>query len=432
MIAPIAALLPAGLTIPVPHWPLIGERAPVAILFTTHMVLAQFTAGCISIAPFAELYGIRRGHPHALHYAERLTTLYYLLFSLGASLGVFAVTALYGLWASQIGLLFNRLLPLMAFAFCLFVILIPLLVVYKNTFGRMSPRRHVTLGFAVAFWQNLFIVCIVGLDAFLITPEHPGFTGPLLDPAYTPLLLHRLVGNVSWAALLLGAVAVIRLMRVHEESERTYQAWAARTNLRIGLLAAVLMPWIGFALVEAFRQAQPGYFANLVQGSTAWLMVVQEALMLVVLVGGNLAIGLENSHDRTLDRAGRVAVVLSLVGMVLGLLPAQVLGSGAYWLRYVGLGFATVVTFVHILQRSLPARMMPSLAPAPGAAVALPYTTSALARRATVIVGVTAMFLSLYMGLIKEESRGQYTIYGELTQSQSRGNFIPGPSVYPR
>lgn len=424
--------LPPGLTIPVPSWPLIGQQAPIAGLFTIHILLAQFTAGCISIAPFAELYGVRRAHPHALHYAERLITFYYLLFSLGASWGIFAVTALYGLWANQIGILFNRLLPLMGFAFGIFFVLVPLLVWYKNSFGTMAPRRHVILGFAVAFWQNLFIVAIVGLDAFLITPQHSGFTGPLLDPAYAPLLLHRLVGNVSWAALLLGGVAVIHLMRASDESERSYQAWAARTNLRIGLLAGVLMPWIGFALVEVVRAAQPGYFDNLVMGSAAYLMVIQEALMLVVLVGGNLAIALENRPDRSLDGAGRLAVLLSLGGMVLGVLPAQLLPPDIYWLRYAGLFFATAVTLWHVLHRSLPGQAMPSLVPAPGAAVALPYSGSALARRAVVMVGVTAMVLSLYMGFIKEEARGGYTIYGELTQSDSRGNFLPGPQLYPR
>jgi hypothetical protein len=424
--------LPPGLTIPIPDWPVVGNQAPIAALFTAHMVLAQFTAGCITIAPFAELYGARRVHPQALHYAERLTTFYYLLFSLGASLGIFAVTALYGLWANQIGILFNRLLPLMGLAFGIFFVLVPLLVWYKNSFGTMTPRRHIALGFAVAFWQNLFIVCIVGLDAFLITPQHSGFTGPLLNPSYTPLLLHRLLGNVSWAALLLGGVAVIHLMRASDESERVYQAWATRTNLRIGLITAAAMPWIGFALVEVVRRAAPGYFDNLVLGSAAYLMVIQEVLMLVLLVGGNLALALENRPDRSLDGPGRLAVLLSLGGMMLGVLPAQVLGPGIYWLRYAGLFLATAVTLVHVLHRTLPGQAMPALVPAPGAAVALPYSTSALARRAVVLVGVTAMVLSLYMGFIKEEARGQYTIYGELTQSDSRGNFLPGPQLYPR
>jgi hypothetical protein len=424
--------LPPGLTIPIPDWPVVGNQAPIAALFTAHMALAQFTAGCITIAPFAELHGIRRVNPRALHYADRLTTFYYLLFSLGASLGIFAVTALYGLWANQIGILFNRLLPLMGLAFGIFFVLVPLLVWYKNSFGTMAPRRHVALGFAVSFWQNLFIVCIVGLDAFLITPQHSGFTGPLLNAAYTPLLLHRLVGNVSWAALLLGGVAVVHLMRASDESERVYQAWAARTNLRIGLITAAAMPWIGFALVEVVRQVEPGYFDNLVSGSTAYLMVIQEALMLLLLVGGNLAIALENRADRSLDGAGRLAVLLTLGGMVLGVLPAQVLGPGVYWMRYVGLFLASAVTLLHVLHRTLPGRAMPSLVPAPGAAIALPYTTSSLARRTVVLVGVTAMVLSLFMGFIKEEARGQYTIYGELTQGDSRGNFLPGPGVYPR
>jgi hypothetical protein len=420
-----------GLNIPIPDWPLIGPSAPIAVLFTLHIAIAQFTAGAITIAPFAELWGARTADHHALHYAERMATTYYLLFSLGASLGIFSVTALLGLWGHETGILFNRFLPLMGFAFGLFLVLVPLLVLYKNTFGKMSPQRHAALGLAVAFWQNLFIVCIVGLDAFLITPQQTGFVQALFNPAYTPLLLHRLVGNVSWAALFLAGFAAIRMVRARDEAQVAYQSWCARVNLRIGLATAALMPWIGFALIEALKQSVPGYFDNLVMGQAAYLMVVQEVLLLAVLVGGNLALALENRQGTELDAAGRVAVVVCLGGMVLGVMPSQVLGGGVYWLRYAGIAVATLATLVHVVSRTTVMKRLPRLAVAPGAALAFPYTGSAAARRALVLVGTTAMALTLFMGYIKEEARGGYAIYGELTQTDARGQFTPGPQLYP-
>jgi hypothetical protein len=35
------------------------------------------------------------------------------------------------------------------------------------------------------------------------------------------------------------------------------------------------------------------------------------------------------------------------------------------------------------------------------------------------------------MGYMKEEARGSYSIYGELTQQQGHGLFNPSPGLYP-
>jgi hypothetical protein len=74
---------------------------------------------------------------------------------------------------------------------------------------------------------------------------------------------------------------------------------------------------------------------------------------------------------------------------------------------------------------------MPRLAPAPGAAVALPYAGSGTARRALVAIGLLGVTTALLMGYMKEEARGSYSIYGELTQQQGHGLFNPSPGLYP-
>ena len=90
--------------------------------------------------------------------------------------------------------------------------LAPLLVWYRNSFGRMRDRNHFLLGCCVAALQTLFVVLIVGLDGFLITPDNDSFAS-VLNPVYVPLLVHRLIGNVGWTALLLAGLATLLAWR---------------------------------------------------------------------------------------------------------------------------------------------------------------------------------------------------------------------------
>lgn len=424
-----------GLSVPVPEFPVVGNSIPVAVMFMLHIAVAEYSAGVIILAACMELRAVRRDDPRAMRYARSAATSYYLVFSLGATLAVFAVVLLIGLWGREFGDLLNVFLPLVGVLFGLFLVLAPLLVIYKNTFERAAsaPRLHVALGFAVALLQNVFVVGITVLDAYLIVPRHAGFLGGALNAPYLPLVLHRLMGNVSWTALFLAGFAVIRLARSRDEGERLFQAWAARVNLRIGLIVGALMPVGGFYLVETLRLDQYGFFFNLTQGQAAWLFTIQAALLGVVLVGGNVALTLEMPSRRGGDLLGRGAVAISAAGSLLGVLPAQLLSAGDVWIRYAGIGAAALITLLHLAYRSVPERTMPRLAPspAPGAAAVLPFSASATGRRVLVAVGVTSAALALYMGYMKEQARGDYSFYGELTQADGHGPFNPGPGLYP-
>jgi cytochrome bd-type quinol oxidase subunit 1 len=423
-------LPPLGLDAPQPHWPVLGDFIPVGVLFGIHILIAEYSLGALTLASFMELRAVRSGEERHMRYARAAANSYYLVFSLGATFAVFAVVAVTGMWGQVWGVLFNRFFLTVAIAFGLFLVLAPLLVLWRNTFGRMRPVPHALLGLAVLFWQTLFMVLIVELDAFNLTPARTGLLQSTLNPVYIPLLLHRLLGNVSWAALLLAGVAVIRMARASDEGERHFQSWAARINLRIGVITAITMPLGGFAIVEALKQTQPGVFANLVTGQAAYLFVIQAIMLGILFVGSNVALALEQPGVRGADGFGRACIALSFVGFAIGVLPAQVLNGDIHWVRYAGIGVGMLVTAVHLLVRSAPSRRGYALSPAPGAQAVLPYSASAAARRAVVVVGVVAMALAVYMGYMKEQARNPYTIYGELTQQQSQGVWNP-QGIYP-
>jgi hypothetical protein len=415
-----------GLQITTPDFPGIGNNVSVGIAFLVHILIAEFSLGAITLAVAAEWHHVRTGDERTMRYARSLANAYYLIFSLGATFAVFAVVLLTGLWANQFGQLVNKFLPLVAFAFLLFLVLAPLLVWYRNTFASMEARKHAVLGTAVFALQTLFMVLIVGIDAYLINPVHAGLTEPAFNPVYWPLLVHRLIGNVSWAALFCAAYAALKLRGSRgEPPERAFQSWAARVNLRIGLLTGLLMPVVGFLLVEVIKQSEPGYFENLLSGGTAAFMVAQECLVGAMFIGGNIALASEDGGPREWTLLSWVAITVALVGMTVAALPSAVLGDNLNALRYWGLGAATAVTAFHTLSRLRGRRLRQD------DSLRITGSVSRIGRNAVVTVGTIAVVTALLMGYIKEHARGDYAIYGELRQVDAHQPYQPTQSLYP-
>jgi cytochrome bd-type quinol oxidase subunit 1 len=415
-----------GLAVPQQNFPLLGNGVIVGLLFLIHVAVAEFTVGAITLAVVMEWRAMRSGHEYEARYARGATNAYYLLFSVGATLAVFAVVLLLGLWSNLWGTVVSVLLPLFAFAFALFLVITPLLVLYRNSWNKMAARRHAILGTGLAALQTLFVVLIVGVDAYLITPFNGGLVGANLNPPYWPLLVHRLIGNVSWAALVFAAWALLKLRRGADVDERGFQGWAASVNLRIGLVTALLMPAGGAILVYVISVFQPGFFDQMVSGDTAWMMVLQESFVAVVLVGGNLALSYETRWSGAEPGAlDRLATPVVLAGMVVACLPAQAIPPNIVALRYAGLGIAVLVTAAHLALRWR--------SPAQSSAAEVDPRAHALrrARPALIAVGTFAMLTALLMGVIKESSRGTYAVYGELTQAQAQQRFEPPGSLYP-
>ncbi len=415
-----------GLQVTTPDFPGLGNNVPVGIVFLLHILIAEFSLGAITLAVAAEWHHVRTGDERTARYARALANSYYLVFSLGATFAVFAVVLLTGLWAREFAELVNKFMWLVAAAFGLFFVLTPLLVWYRNTFKTMAPRAHAILGTTVFALQTLFMVLIVGIDAYLINPVNAGLTEPVFNAVYWPLLVHRLVANVSWTALFCAAYAALRLRGSRgDAAERAFQAWAARVNLRVGLLLGVLMPVGGFALVEMIRTSQPGYFDNLVLGGSAAFMVAQECLVGAMFIGGNIALASEDGGWRDWHALSRAAIVVTVAGMTLAALPSTVLGPGVNPLRYWGLGAATVVTAVHTIWRLQGRRERQD------DAARVTGSASRIGRNAMLAVGTIAVLTSLLMGFIKEHARGDYAVYGELRQVDAHQQYRPAPGLYP-
>ncbi|HVB52610.1 MAG TPA: cytochrome ubiquinol oxidase subunit I [Candidatus Acidoferrales bacterium] len=415
-------MLLSSLATPIPRLPFgtLGAQFAIGGVFLIHIALVGFILAATGIAPFLELAGRRRGgDPSCLRYARGLSRAILYLYSFGATWAVLAVVLLVGLYGRLIGTLLNELLLPLTIAFSSFFVGIPLMLLYAYSWDRFSPRLHLAVGFAFAAVQYVFLFTIVELDSYVLTPGTAvSAAGAAFSPSYPWLLLHYAGANLSWAPLLLAGIAVWRGRRAKSAAEITYQRWAARIMFAIGSVFLMAQPITGFLLAETVKVSSLPAFDNLFVFNSASLFIGQVALLAVLVVGANVVFWLHNQSGGTTGGGGPLTVV-ALLGMAATALPAAVIPANLVLLRYVALLIAFLATGVNLVGylRSLRAG---------GSSVRI----DPLAGRLIGVVGVCALVLSLYMGVIKENAKlpcGIDATTGQdsclLNLSQSAQNF---------
>ena len=396
-------------------FPVIGSKWLVGALFLGHILLGSFSMGAVLIAPAAELAGHWRRDPRLDRFAHAVATTNLKVFSLGATLGAFAVFLLSGLYPNllvSLGVLFFNTLLI---AFTSWFLTIALLLVYaykwKEVIAVAGRRAHLAIGFAGGLSEQLFLFLIVGVDSFMLTPNQAQDFGAIFNASFWPELTHRFTGNLSWSSLLIAAVMVGWWASHRDAEDRAYYAWAARLSLLLGFLLLVPQAIEGFLFAESIRHAEPAAFASSFRGPTAWMWQVQQALFGLLLIGGNVYFWRSRARER--PTAASPAITAAVLALAVGMaLPASAYPGQAFWLRYAWMALALVLSVAHWLLWN-PWRRTGR--PEPGG----------LGRWAVAVTGVAAVVLFLLMGVIRETARDPYAVYGKMTQTQAEGLFQP-------
>ena len=181
-----------------PVWQLdaFGGGLLVAIVAIVHVYISHFAVGGGLFLVLTEMKGLREGSPGILAYTRRHTKFFLLLtMILGGMTGV-------GIWFT-IALLSpaatSSLIHIFVFAFAIewvfFLAEIVSLLFYYYTFDRLSPRKHLILGWIYfgCAWASLFT--INGIIDFMLTPgdwlTNTNFWSGFFNPTFWPALFFR-------------------------------------------------------------------------------------------------------------------------------------------------------------------------------------------------------------------------------------------------
>jgi hypothetical protein len=343
-------------------------------------------------------------------YARAIGGVNLKIFSVGATFGAFAVFALTGLYPTLLVSLITVFFWPALVGFSIWFLVLAAMLTYNLRWDRFRHRwLHIADGYAIAFAEHVFLFIIVALDSYLLTPGAGRGPGAFFNPTYWPELGHRFVGNISWASFFIAAVAVVYSARTADAGERRYFQWAAKASLSVGFLTLMVQVALGAVFVESIKAAAPDAFQYSMEGSIAWLWIVQSVFLALLLVGSNLYFVLSRA-----PRSGASTAVAALV-MALGILsvlPAGVIPRDFFWVRYLFLALAMVLSLGHFIAwRRAGRRPQPDLRRS--------------GRWVLGATGVTAMLLFLLMGVIRTSARGDYAINGRLTDRQGQQQFQP-------
>jgi cytochrome bd-type quinol oxidase subunit 1 len=411
---PLIALLQSSFSVNQPpvQIPIITNRWVVGVIFLVHIMFGSFTMGSLVLGPTYEWIGLRREDPRFERYARVLGNVNQKIFSLGATLGGFAVIVLLGLYGKLLVTLFTIFFWPVVVAFSIWFLTIITLWIYNLRWERMLTRKglHIALGYAAAATEHIFLFIIVAVDSYMLTPG----TGikAFFNASYWPELGHRFVGNLSWASFFIAAVAAVYAAVSRHEANRLYFHWAARISLVVGFLTLALQIVFGAVFVEAIKHTSQGAFAYSFQGPFAWLWLIQATFISILLVGSNLYF----AQSRP-TRLGPALTVIVVIASLATIMPAAVYPRSIFWIRYVALAIALLGSLVHW------ATSRPRLRALTGQLRRSSQVTLA-------VTGMTALLLFLLMGVIRETARSNYTIYGELTEDNSYGIFQPPSKGY--
>jgi cytochrome d ubiquinol oxidase subunit I len=390
------------LRLPPIQFPFLGNSGAVGLFSLLHIALAGLTVGFIVLAPIFEYLGMR--DPFYTRLGRSLVRFVAVAFSISAVFAVVMVELFIGLFPVSTVYIFRRFELGVYVAIVVFFLHIFFFYTYWYRWEAIrakSIKRHILWGAIAAFLIVTWGALLDGIGSYMLTPpdralsELPRFDAArlafLLNPTWVPLVLHRFVGNMILAFYAVGLYGGLRLLlTAPNPEEEAYYTRVMQLGIIIGTGLLMIQPIAGMLYSIQIRRANPQAFERILFGPVEWLVRVQFLLVGLLFVLSNRFF----AQISTNPRLSRILNGLIVIAALLMVLTVQQI-----WLRRA-LTFALVLmTLYHFSLVLLRGKPFPFKRQGPWLAIS---------------VGCCAFATFLVMGVIREQARKPYTVYGEI------------------
>lgn len=391
------------------QFPLAGNSAMVGLFSLLHIALAALSVGFIVLAPLFEYLGMK--DPFYTGLAKTLAQFVAVIFSVSATFAVIMLELFIGLFPVTTVYLFNRFQPMTYAALGIFLLHIFCFYTYWYRWEKMrrkSVRRHIAWGAAAALLILIWGGVLDGLGSYMLTPPPTqaasltagaGTAALSLPPpgalpvnvTWIPLSLHRFVGSMIvsfYAIALYGGIRLLR--RQGNEAGRRDDNRIMEMGVFAGTFFLLIQPIAGILYSARIGRANPQAIDRILHGPNRWLLVLQFILVgsLFVLCNRFFS-GL--TPDERRSRLFNAAILLTAVAAVV-----TVQAVAVRRILTLALVFETAGHLIFILPGKKP----------PEEGSASPWLAIGL--------GGCALLTFLTMGVIREQIRRPYTVYGQI------------------
>ncbi len=238
----------------------------IAWAFSVHLPLVYTVLGLGWLLPTLELIGYKRNNQIYIDLAHNLANYLITVYAIGGLFGTIITVFLAGLLPVFTNIAGALLWPVWGVAIVFGVaIALPFIGFYYRGFGRISPMKHVAVGYGMAISLTVipamfrlvfaFINYPAGVEVFKDTSSIVGFTLGInwsqvfLNPTYVPLFLATLFGAIAMTGILINSIFGWR----YAVDKSEYRLVGYRISNWVGLVFGILYAiFAGLYLYEVY------------------------------------------------------------------------------------------------------------------------------------------------------------------------------------
>jgi cytochrome bd-type quinol oxidase subunit 1 len=289
------------------------SRLVIWVVAQLHLLFAAFVLGVPIFALITEYIGYRTGEKRYDKLAHDFTKLLAASFSTTASFGGLLAFSLFALYPTFMSRLSNIFSPTYAWYGLLFFAEAFSMYFYLYSWNRLTGDKkkwHLWTGLLLNIFGVILMLIGNSWVSFMMSPPlaevnaetgevvRRGFNALTLEwtgslwqainnPLWTPLNIHRFIGNVAFGGFVVGAYAAVRFLNAKTAEARAYYDWMGYIGNFIGVAALIPMPFAGYYMGREVYSYSAVMGNNMMGGTFSWTFIIQAILIGALFIGAN-------------------------------------------------------------------------------------------------------------------------------------------------
>ncbi|MDH3734132.1 MAG: cytochrome ubiquinol oxidase subunit I [Gemmatimonadota bacterium] len=275
----------------------LSPRGVIWIVVQLHLLFAAFVVGVPWFTVAVEIIGWRKGDERYDRLAREFTRLFAATFAITAGLGGLFTFTLFGLYPKFSNYFFGIFGPILYVYGAIFLIETAVLYLYYQAWDRLQRRKglHVSLGVSLVIVGTGIVFIGSSMSSFMMSPagidETGAFVGTAWDaftnPLLIPIVVHRLLGNLTFGGFVVGAYAAVRFLTSRTDEDRAHYDWMGYVGNFVGLMGLIPLPFAGYYLGREVYGVSPVMGNNMMGGDFSWAFIIQAMLVGLLFILGN-------------------------------------------------------------------------------------------------------------------------------------------------
>ncbi len=409
-----------------------GSQLVIGIIAESHILIGAALTGLVFIAVTTESIYYFTGDKRWDRFARGIAKTQAIFFAPGSFIAIMFVLVLMMLWPLFWTTIFRITFWPFVMEAASFILWILYLYTWYYTWDTLKDFRalHISIGFLLMFvaWAQQFMVDIVA--SYMLTPTEPNSLQSIIfNPTDIVLDFHRVVGNISYAGFLTSAYAAWRFLRARSLDDKAYWDFVGGLGLLFGIGLMFMQPFIGWQYAQLIRDHAPSAFYRIMGGGErSFLFLIQVVLLTALFFFSALYITAQMRKARA--RHARAAVTLMVALLFFGVwlcLPPHwnpsLLGLDLSFLGQLGL--MNPWKYVALAGLTLSGFLMFGIYLGAIQSGLKWGTRGILPHAVLLLLGLLVAGMMFDMGLIREESRRPFLIYGRMYIAPQNPDMAP-------